>query len=244
MTPSRMLRPALVCLALSGIGLTTASCGMVEGDPHRFQSLAEKVADIRLDGSAAVPARNLPAPSSQTAAEQHLRPATSAPSDQPSRGLRVEVMDPHDLWDARDGLRRTIREESNAVAEAAAPMVARAVVQQVADRFSAARTPADQTARPVVIREVDAPRPVHTTTQARTTIQLGAYSTEASARSAWTTVSSGAARQALAGLSPMFERVTVDGRPLTRLKVAAPATTATAICRAVAVSDPWCARRT
>ena len=225
MTPSRMLRPALVCLALSGIGLTTASCGMVEGDPHRFQSLAEKVADIRLDGSDAVPARNLPAPSSQTAAEQHLRPATSAPSDQSSRGLRVEVMDPHDLWDA-------------------APMMARAVVQQVADRISASRAPSDQTARPVVIRDVDAPRPANTTSQPRTTIQLGAYSSEASARSAWTTVSSGAARQALAGLSPMFERVTVNGRPFTRLKVAAPATTATAICRAVAVSDPWCARRT
>ena len=241
MTPSRMLRPALVCLAFSAISLTTASCGMVEGDPHRFETLADKVADIPLDGSAAVATQNV---ATQTASEQHLRPATPARSDERSPGLRVEVMDPHDLWDARDGLRRTIREESNAVAEAAAPMMARAVVQQVADRFSASRTPADQTARPVVIREVDAPRPAPTKTQAHTTIQLGAYSSEASARSAWTTVSSGAARQALAGLSPMFERVTVNGRPFTRLKVAAPATTATAICRAVAVSDPWCARRT
>ena len=241
MTPSRMLRPVLVCLALSGIGLTTASCGMVEGDPDRFETLAQKVADIPLDGSASASTQRL---SMQTALEQHLRPATTAPINERSPGLRVEVMDPHDLWDARDGLRRTIREESNAVAEAAAPMMARAVVQQVADRFSSAPTPAVETVRPVVIRAVDVPRPAHTTTQAHTTIQLGAYSSEASARSAWTTVSTGKARQALAGLSPMFERVTVNGRPFTRLKVAAPAATATAICRAVAVSDPWCARRT
>jgi hypothetical protein len=238
-----MLRPVLVCLVLSGVGLTTASCGMVEGDPHRFETLAEKVAAVRLDGSDSAPAGSVAAPSLQTAAEQYLRPATSVPSDQPSRGLRVEVMDPHDLWDARDGLRRTIREESNAVAEAAAPMMTRAVVQQVSDRFSGARKPAE-TARPVVTREVDAPRTAHTTTRAHTTIQLGAYSSEASARSAWTTVSTGKARQALAGLSPVFERVTVNGRAFTRLKVAAPATTATAICHAVAVSDPWCARRT
>ena len=242
MTPSRMLRPVLVCLALSGIGLTTASCGMVEGDPHRFETLADKVAAVSLDGSDA--ATSAPqALSTASASQQHLRPATRSLSDAPSPSLRVEVMDPHDLWDARDGLRRTIREESAAVAQAAAPMMARAVVQQVSGRFSGTGTPAE-TARPVVIREVDALRPAHKSTPPSTTIQLGAYSSEESARSAWTTVSTGNARHALQGLSPVFERVTVNGRPFTRLKVAAPAAKATAICRAVAVSDPWCARRT
>ena len=240
MTPSRMLRPALVCLALAGVGLMTASCGMVEGDPNRFETLAEKVADIRLDGSQAA---NLATTTVRTAAEQGLRPAISASSSSSvSQDLRVEVMDPHDLWDARDGLRRTISEQSTAVAEAAAPMMARAMVKQLSDRISGPRTPQAQDPRPVVVRAPEAPRTART--MARTTIQLGAYSSEAAARSAWSTVRNGAARQALEGLSPMFERVMVGGRPFTRLKVAAPATAATAICHAVAVSDPWCARRT
>ena len=66
---------------------------------------------------------------------------------------------------------------------------------------------------------------------------------EAAARSAWTTVKAGAAGHALTGLSPVFERVTVNGRALTRLKVAAPTTAAVAICRAAQVNDPWCARQ-
>ena len=80
MTSGRMLRPALVCLfALSGSG-----CSMVEGDPHRFEKLAQGIADIPVDG---------PRGKSRTAAEAGLRPA-----------MRVEVLDPHALWDARDGI--------------------------------------------------------------------------------------------------------------------------------------------
>lgn len=212
---------------------------MVEGDPHRFETLADKVADIRLDGSNVTTAANTP---THTVEQRPLAPADRATPAPAGHDLRVEVMDPHDLWDARDGLRRTIREETAAVAQSAGPMVARAVVQQVSDRMSGSRTAEAQGLRPAVVREAEAPRVAQVTS--RTTIQLGAYSSEAAARSAWTAVSNGKARQALVGLSPMFERVMVDGRSFTRLKVAAPANTATAICRAVAVSDPWCARRT
>ena len=239
MTPSRMLRPVLVCLALSGVGLATASCGMVEGDPHRFQTLAEKVADIRIDGSdAAQPARA----STQLAEAQPTPPAIPAASAPTGQGLRVEVMDPHDLWDARDGLRRTVSEQTAAVAETTAPMVARAMVQQVSDRISGHRAAGTQSLRPAVVRERETS--LRAPVAGRTTIQLGAYSSEAAARSAWTSVSNGKARRALEGLSPMFERVTVGGRPFTRLKVAAPAQAALVICQAVAVSDPWCARQT
>lgn len=239
MTPSRMLRPALVCLTLSAVGLMTSSCGMVEGDPHRFETLAETVADIRLDGSDPARASNT---SMQTVEPHALAPADPTASAPAGHDLRVEVMDPHDLWDARDGLRRTIREETSAIAETAGPTVARAVVQQVSNRMSGSRTAEAQGLRPAVVREAEAPRVAQVAN--RTTIQLGAYSSEAAARSAWTAVSNGKARQALVGLSPMFERVMVNGRPFTRLKVAAPTTAATAICHAVAVSDPWCARRT
>jgi hypothetical protein len=205
---------------------------MVEGDPHRFESLAQKVADIRLDGSeaqaslapASAPSSVTTGPLTGTAAESGLR-----------SGLRVEVMDPHDLWDARDGLGHAIRQESAAVVEAAAPAVAHAAMGAVVQQVSA--------------RAADVARPVRTDglrsglSSARTTIQLGAYSSEAAARSAWTTVKAGAASHALTGLSPVFERVTVNGRALTRLKVAAPTTAAVAICRAAQVSDPWCARQ-
>lgn len=207
----------------------TSSCGMVEGDPHRFEGLAQHVADIRLDGSTDAPMSDRPV---RTAAEAGLRPAIASGDGR----LKVEVMDPHDLWDARDaGLRGTIHQVSTRAVEAAAPMVAEAVVQRVSTRMSEAPP-----MRPVIVSSSGA----RTAIQPRTTIQLGAYSSAEAARAAWTTVSSGAARGALKGLSPVFEAVQVNGRPFTRLKVAAPATAAAAICRAAEVSDPWCARRT
>ena len=214
---------------------------MVESDPHRFEGLAQRIADIPLDGQTATAAR-APAPKIRVAtADAGMRPALPS-------ALRVEVMDPHDLWDARDGLpvkkdpdggglRGMVERNSARMAEAAAPAVARAMVQQVSDRIDAETTELRPAlSRPPVAASAAA-------NQARTVIQLGAYSTEAAARSAWAKARDGAARQALAGLSPMFEAVEVNGRTLTRLKVAAPAAAATAICRAARVSDPWCARR-
>lgn len=231
MTPSRMLRPVLVCLTLTGVGVSTASCGMVDADPHRFESMAQKVADIRLDGSEA-PASPTPAPAAHpltgTAEASGLRSA-----------LRVEVMDPHELWDARDGLTHAVRQESAAVVEAAAPAVAHAAMGAVVQQVSTRATEVARPARADGLRSGLSSAP----TTARTTIQLGAYSSEAAARSAWTTVKAGAARTALSGLSPVFESVTVNGRTLTRLKVAAPTAAAVAICRAAQVSDPWCARQ-
>ena len=217
MTFSPPIRPVLVCL----LGVATGSCGMIESDPHRFETLARQVAAIPLDG-----ARSQTEPV-RTAAETGLRPA------HPS-ALRVEVMDPHDLWDARDaGLRGAIERTAPAMIEAAAPVVAEAMMQQVSARLAASPP-----MRPAIARAAMSMIP-----EARTTIQLGAFSSEAAARKAWAEVSSGGARRALAGLSPVFEAVQVNGRPLTRLKVAAPAATAAAICRAAEVSDPWCARR-
>lgn len=217
MTFTSAIRPVLVCL----LGLSTGSCGMIEADPHRFERLARQVAAIPLDGGAAegAPVR--------TATEAGLRPAHPA-------ALRVEVLDPHDLWDAREaGLRGAIERAAPAMIEAAAPVVAGAVVQQVSARIAEAAP-----LRPAIARTS-----ASTASRARTTIQLGAFSSEAAARAAWARVRGGAARRALAGLSPVFETVQVNGRPFTRLKVAAPVGTAAAICRAAEVTDPWCARR-
>ncbi|CAN5259562.1 hypothetical protein BH09PSE1_BH09PSE1_25790 [soil metagenome] len=197
---------------------------MAGGEKLSFEGMAQHVADIPLNGSADAPAR--------TAAEQGLRPALPAPAD---NRLKVEVMDPHDLWDARDGMRSAIQQVGARTVEVAAPVVAGAVVQRVSTRIAEAAP-----MRPAIARS---PAEARTNIQPRTTIQLGAYSSPEAARAAWADVSTGAARSALKGLSPVFEAVQVNGRPFTRLRVAAPAATAAAICRAAEVSDPWCARR-
>ena len=206
MTPTDLFRKGLMGAAMLSLG----ACGVVESDPHRFENLAGRVADIRLSTNAS-----------------HDAPA-AAPRAQDTglrQALRVEVLDPHALWDARDGgLRGVIEAATPAVAEAAAPAIVQAASDQVSRSVS-------ERLRPAVSAPV---RP-------GAVIQLGAFSSEASAREAWIRFSTGAARTALDGLSPRFEPVMVNGRELVRLKVGAPAETAAEICRAAQVNDPWCA---
>jgi hypothetical protein len=196
-----------------------ASCGAVEGaEGRRFESLAEQVADIPLN------------------AEPRLRPDIAS---QESHRLKVEVMDPHDLWDARDGgLRGLIERSSTRAAEAAAPGVAEAVAQEASLRIAEVSP-----TRPAISAE-PAPRLVPAADKSRATLQLGAYSSPAAAEAAWRAVSNGSAGESLKGLAPRYETVQVNGRALTRLRIAAPTDQASAICQAVASSDPWCARRT
>lgn len=218
MSPAHALRPAV----LAAVGLVLNACGMVEADPNRFEKFGDQVAalDIPLnpdDAGRAIAA--LP-----DAAAEGLRPAMH-PSPRPTgprEALKVQVMDPHDLWDAReDGLRGALAHAAPAVAQAAvaevAPRVAQAAVQQVAARTESA------------VR--------------RTTIQLGAYSSAEAAATAWSTARRSFTGAALKSLNPTFEAVTVNGRNLTRLKVGpVPVETAAALCRAAEVADPWCAR--
>jgi hypothetical protein len=205
MTSGTMLRPVVIGL----LGLSTASCGFVESDPNRFEKLAQAVAEIPLDGGA-------PA----TAADAGLRPA-SLTAQQVARpgALRVEVMDPHALWDARDsGLRGAVERAAPAMVEAAAPAVTRTVVQEV--------TRASDGLRPQAVLE---------------TLQLGAFSSPDAARAAWNRIAE--AGDAVSTLTPAFEAVTVNGRTLTRLKVAAPADAARAVCRAADAAHLGCLRR-
>src|SRR6476661_1075105 len=181
MTPSLLIRPVLVLLATSGL----AACGMVDADPHRFENLAESVAAIPLDGGAraeATPAAH------RAASEAGLRPA-----------LRVEVLDPHALWDARDAdLNGVVERNAPRLVAAAAPAVADAVVQQVSTRIDKAT--ANAGLRPAIhARPAAAPA---APTASRGLVQLGAYSSEASARAAWARLKGGQAAWALDGLSP------------------------------------------
>lgn len=224
MTPSRLLRPALVGLA----ALATTSCGVVEGDPRRFESMADAVAGIPLDGKP-VPGRS--------AADSGLRPAfVSAEAVANPGDLRVEVMDPHDLWDARDaGLRGAVEQAAPALIEASVPIVAAAVVERVAVRTAAPRT------EPVRPRPLAAPTDAAAGSPVLTTLQLGAFSSPGAARAAWTRIA--AAGDSVAALSPRFEAVEVDGRTLTRLKVVASQDVARAVCRAADAAQLGCLRR-
>lgn len=214
MTPSLLIRPVVVLVAAAGLN----ACGMIDSDPHRFENLANSVAAIDLDGQRAF------APPSRTAVETGLRPA-----------LRVEVMEPHALWDARDGLDAAVERAAPRLAAAAAPAVADALVQQVSSRVESASARAG-------LRPVMAARPLSAPRGDRTLVQIGAYSSEAAARSAWLRLKSGEAAWALDGLSPVYEGVEVDGRRLTRLKVATPVAGAAAVCAAAGINDPWCNR--
>lgn len=216
MTPSLLIRPVLVLLAASGL----TACGMVESDPHRFETLAESVAAIPLDGGPRV--QPAPATPRITAAEAGLRPA-----------IRVQVLDPHAFWDARDADMNGMVEHNAPRLVAAAAPVADAVVQQVSARIDNATARAG-------LRPAMETRPVAAPVAARGLVQLGAYSSEASARAAWTRLKGGQAAWALDGLSPVYEAVEVGGRQLTRLKVRAPAAGAGAVCAAAGIDDPWC----
>lgn len=200
---------------------------MIESDPHRFETMAQAVADIPLDGG--------PRPV-RLAAESGLRPAIRVSEAQVAAppALRVEVMDPHDLWDARDaGLRGAVEQAAPAIIQAAAPAIAEAAVQQVADRMSAPR------AEHAVVRNLGPT--ARSAPVERATLQLGAFSSPAAARAAWTRIASSG--QTVSRLSPLFEAVEVDGRSLTRLKVVAPADAARAVCRAADAAQLGCLRR-
>jgi SPOR domain len=220
MTPSLLIRPVLAIAMTAILG----ACGMVESDPHRFENLADRIAAVPLDGQAAA---TVAPPSFQSAKPDGLRPA-----------LRVEVMDPHALWDARDGM---LQQASTQVAERAAPLMVDAVVREASDRLGAA--PAQlRPAMAVLPQPADTAPLAQPAPTARALVQLGAYSSERAARSAWARLKSGGAAWALDGLTPTFEAVQVNGRELVRLKVRAPGAGAAAVCAAAGIDDPWCRR--
>lgn len=220
MTSRLVIRPVL---ALAAVLL--ASCGGVDGDPNRFENIAENIAAIPLDGQHAA---------AQNAEKKGLRPAL-----QP---VRVEVMDPHALWDARDaGLRGAVEQAAPKMIEAAAPAMIHAVSKDLSERAAVVTRAVDlRPALPAQERRASGPRAK--AMPGRALVQLGAFSTEDAARAAWGRLKSGEAAWALADLSPVFEPVQVGERRLVRLKVPAPASGAAAVCAAAGIDDPWCRR--
>lgn len=198
---------ASVILRFGSVGALAAllsGCGMAEADPHRFEGVADQIAAIPLT-SEAEPARAT---------------AASRKDDEPARRpLKVELLTPHQLWDARDGL----TSKAAAVLPALPPVF---IDPEAPPAVQAAQQ--QQTSK--------SPRPVAAAAPA-VLIQLGAYASQASAQAAWERLGQGSH-----GLSPVFEPVEVKGQRLVRLKVRAGSAQAKALCERAAASDPWCVR--
>lgn len=227
MTPAKAPRPVLIApalvLALAGAA-ALSGCEAAANDPHRFRALADQVAAVDVPLTPAV---------------QHSKAGGAGePSGlRPIRfsAVKVAVMDPHAMWDARDdlaGVRRVAHDAGlrDGVIPAADP-VGPAPLQTpdpAAPQLEAGEAPILSRAGP---RRPEA--------SART-IQLGAYSSPDAARQAWARMKT---NRELATLSPVFEPVVAQGRTLTRLKVGPVSNEgAVAVCRALDVADAWCAR--
>lgn len=190
--------PALLYLmsatALAG-GLS--ACGVSETDGDRFEMAASRIAAIPLEP--------------QGAEDSSVSPETSNKAP-----LRVELVTPHQLWDARDGVAK------------AAPVAAKIITLSASDVEEW-----QPEAKPAVQAQRSATVPVAGDTGRM--VQLGAYANQAAAQQAWSRL--GAVTQ---GLSPVFEPVSVNGRDLVRLKVRAQSHQAQALCAVAAASDAWC----
>lgn len=232
MTFRRSLRPALAVLS----GILVASCSAVEEEAFSFEALAHEVASIPVGGAADTSRAYPSLPSSR---ELGLRPAMHLDPERPG-SLVVEVLDPHALWDARDGLRRSV----TSMPETLLPQGDEAIRRrQDGLRPAAATVPAPAPA-PVSV-PLPAPAPAQVPSRASpATIQLGAFSSDAAARAAWNRVSTGPAAEALAGLEPDFVSVRINGKSMVRLRISAPSARAYVICRAADIIDPWCVKAT
>ncbi|MET4684631.1 SPOR domain-containing protein [Brevundimonas faecalis] len=178
-----------------------AGCGVTERDPHRFEAMADRIAAI-------------PLTTDEAAAPLKAEPVRDAsPDEAERRPLRVELLTPHQLWDARDGL---------------TGKAAQVLPAMVPDFIDPEAPKAEPAARP-------AP-PAHRPASA-VLIQLGAFASRDAAQAAWGRLSRDAD-----GLTPVYEPVEVNGRRLVRLKVRAASGQAAALCAAAAASDPWCVR--
>lgn len=197
MAPIRTLVVVPFAVVLSG-------CGFVEADPHRFERWAEGVAAISLSSEEA--GLRGPVVSGEALG---LRGAVDVG---PRTPMRIEVVEPEVLWDARaDGHRLP------APVQGAASAVAEAVVQQAVQHA------------PEVAEEV--------VRAAGRTVQLGAFSSRAAAEAAWARL---ADHTALSGVSPRYETVQRDGRTLVRLRAVVADAAAGSVCRAAGAGD-FCA---
>lgn len=205
----------LLCLTALVSGLSACS-EAADGQPTTYAALADKVATIPLSPRE---------PSAIAHPTQVNLPLETNPEhDGPRPSLKVELMSPHQLWDLRDGPLKVPEIEVPEGTTLALPVSISAPVVNVAPQLPATTAAAS------------------TDGTAFRTVQLGAFSSEASAREAWNRLSTGPSAAALSGLMPQFEPAEVGGRQLVRLRVSAREDRVQALCQSVAAADPWCVR--
>lgn len=191
MTPIRMFAVASVVML--------AGCAGQEGDTARFESWGEALAAVPVSAS-----------------DNGLR---GPMGDRTRDGMRVELVHPDVLWDARAvGFETALRDHAQTAMEDVAVQVARDTV-------------ADATAlAPAIVREAVRPSGV--------SVQLGAFSSQAAAEAAWSRLES---HGGLAAAQPIYETVERDGRTLTRLRAwPVAAEVVSDVCHAAGAGD-WCA---
>jgi hypothetical protein len=207
MTPAEATRPVLLALIGAGAALSLSACDGDAVETQRFETMARAVAAVDVSGG--------------RSASGGLRGADFSP-------VKVAVMDPHEMWDARDAQAAGMR---GAVEMSAPPP---AIVRAVVRSREAAPPPTE--ADLTVDAGTVAPDP---TSAAPRMIQLGAYGSEAMAQAAWEQLSG---RSDLQGVEPVFEPVERGGSRLMRLKVGPlPPEVAEGLCQTIAGADPWCA---
>jgi len=199
---------------LAVLGTAPGCMDAPTNDGRMFQRWAQVVADVPTSDEEAFAraGRAAPIPGAEDKAPGVTLTAEAMGLRAP---IRIDVVDPLELPNARDAGLRTIA----GFAEDAPARLERAVF----------RTP-----------EVAPAARAAPVTGGRFAAQLGAFRSLAEAEAAWSKVSA-----RLPGVSPRFETVTVAGKgPMVRLK-AGPLPTAEAaasVCRTAGVSDPWCAK--
>ena len=205
MTSLERLRPVPVIL----VALLAGACGGASEDGRRFETWAEGIAEIPIERQAG----------SRPSDRAGLRPADAPP-------VRVEVLSPGELWDARYGeIVETAVRAAPEMIETAAPLLTNAAATHPAPAPS-------QTAGLRSSEPTSAPRGA--------IVQLGAYSSREAAEAAWGGFLTGAAAPSLRGASPVYETVQREGRSLVRLRVSGlSATDAAGLCRLAAA---WCSR--
>ena len=190
--------PSIRMIVFPPLLIGLAGCGLVEADPSRFERWAQGVAAIPVTYEEA----GLRGPIASAEALGLRGPVELGPRSP----MRIEVVEPEVLWEARaDGRRGTSQSNSQAIAEAVVQQAVEQAVQQA----------------PEVAEEV-----VRVVTR---TIQLGAFSSRSAAEAAWTQLS---AHASLAGATPRYEEIQRDGRTLVRLRAAVEASRASAACQA------------
>lgn len=202
------LRSVLLLASASLLLSSVAGCkGQTPDDQSPYARWAEQVSSIPLLPEADAPS---------------LPSAPKTTKDDAPAPLKVELLTPHQLWDARNGpLNVPTIEVNDAVTTAL--------------KAAASQPPTASPAAPVTPASAPATSP--STTRL---VQLGAFSSQQSAQTAWQRIAN--LNPSFKALQPQYEQAVVGEKNLVRLRVYTSPQQALILCEAAGLTDPWCTR--